>query len=298
MNGAVLIPVFLTVCFGYLAGRFLRLDTKPIAQLSIYVLMPCLVVAYLQKATLEWKDYGLIIIFTIIYTVVMDLVSAFLARAVKADSTERSALQLSVVFMNSSNYGLPVIMLALGQAGAERAVVFITLQLVLLNSLAVYYAARAKQSLSRALLKILKMPTIWAIVTAVLLRLFQVALPENILYTLNLVGQASVPVMMLILGTQLSNTKLTGDALLIGVASGLKLLISPLVAVVLIYILGDLRGLTERVLILEASMPTAVVSSLLAIEFQARPELVSSIVLVTTALSFASVSFVISWFIR
>ncbi|MHB8126869.1 MAG: AEC family transporter [Desulfitobacteriaceae bacterium] len=298
MNGDVLIPVFLTVGLGYLAGSILKIETKPISQLSIYVLIPCLVMAYLQKASLGLKDYWLIIIFTIVLSVVMHIVSSVLTRAVGTDSVERSVLQMSVVFMNSSNYGLPVIMLALGQAGTERAVVFITIQLVLLNSLAVFYVAKAKRSVYQALIKILKMPTIWVIILAVILRLFHVQLPEKIWFTLNMLGQASVPVMMLLLGIQLCKTKLAGNALLIAIASGLKLLIAPLVAVAFIYLFADPRGLTERVLILEAAMPTAVVTSLLALEFETKPELVASIVFVTTVLSFVSIPLIISWFIR
>ncbi|MDA8211842.1 MAG: AEC family transporter [Clostridia bacterium] len=296
MKGEILIPVLLSVGSGYLAGRHLRLDTRPISQLSIYVLMPALVLAFLQKASLGWQDYGLIALFTLLLTLVMDLVSGFLAKFLGAGSAERSALQLSAVFMNSSNYGLPVVLLAFGQAGAERAVVFIVLQLILLNSLAVFYAARARQSVRESLLNILKMPTIWAIVLAFLLRLFQVELPGRVWFTLNMMGQASIPVMLLTLGIQLSSTKLAGELPLIGVASGLRLLLSPLVAVALIYLLGDPRGLTERVLLLEAAMPTAVTTSLLAIEFEASPQLVSSIVLVTTVLSFVTISMLLSWY--
>lgn len=296
MKGEILIPVLLTVGSGYLAGRLLRPDTRPISQLSIYVLMPALVLAFLQKASLGWQDYGLIAFFTLLLTLIMDQLSGFLAKVMGADPAERSAIQMSAVFMNSSNYGLPVILLAFGQAGAERAVVFIVLQLILLNSLAVFYAARARQSIRESLLNILKMPTIWAIVLAFLLRLFQVEPPEKVWFTLNMMGQASIPVMLLTLGIQLSSTKLTGELGLIGVAAGLRLLFSPLIAIALIYLLGDPRGLTERVLILEAAMPTAVTTSLLAIEFEARPELVASIVLVTTVVSFVTISALLGWY--
>jgi predicted permease len=71
--------------------------------------------------------------------------------------------------------------------------------------------------------------------------------------------------------------------------------ISPLVGIALVAWLRP-DPLTGKVLVLEAAMPAAVNTMLLAVEFGAEPEQVSGVTLVTTVLSLVSVSFWV-WFL-
>ena len=64
-------------------------------------------------------------------------------------------------------------------------------------------------------------------------------------------------------------------------AVGIKLLVTPILALGLAAVMG-LTGLTRSVSVLEASMPTAVVASLIATEFRARADFVTSVVFLTT----------------
>jgi predicted permease len=100
-----------------------------------------------------------------------------------------------------------------------------------------------------------------------------------------------VPSMLVVLGLQFRRPRL--DDLAEPVASSVnRLVIGPLVAWPIGALIG-LGGVTARTSIMMAGMPTAVMSTILAIELDARPELVVRTVIVSTLLSIASLTILI-----
>jgi predicted permease len=133
----------------------------------------------------------------------------------------------------------------------------------------------------------------YAIILAFLLRGIHIAPPDFLLKPIDLVGAAAIPTLLLVLGIQLSRTRLQGNFRLIGVATAIRLLVAPMLAFLLTYLMG-LQGLTRQVCIFEASTPAAVTAALMAIEFDCEPEFVTSVVLVTTLLSSVSLTVILS----
>ena len=120
-----------------------------------------------------------------------------------------------------------------------------------------------------------------------LLRVFDVGVPTMIMEPVTLVGRAAVPLLLLMLGLQLSQTQVGKHYRDVGVGVFLRLVVGALVAVGLAPLMG-LDGLARSVGIVEASTPTAVTSSLMAIEFGADPEYVTSVIFFSTL--FASIT--------
>jgi predicted permease len=96
-----------------------------------------------------------------------------------------------------------------------------------------------------------------------------------------------------VLGIQLSHARLRGNLRLIGLATFIRLIVAALVAFALAYLMG-LDGLTRRVCIFQASTPTAVTAALMAIEFEAEPDFVTSVVFLTTLLSSVTLAVILS----
>jgi hypothetical protein len=90
--------------------------------------------------------------------------------------------------------------------------------------------------------------------------------------------------MLVLLGLQLQTAVWSNHSLPMTLAGGMRLLVSPLLAFLLIPLFG-LVGPARQALILEAAMPTAVLTTVLATEFNAEPSFVSATVLVTTLLT-------------
>lgn len=73
------------------------------------------------------------------------------------------------------------------------------------------------------------------------------------------------------------------------VASGVKLIIAPLIAIVIMALLG-IDGLARQVGIVQLAMPVAVLTSALASEFDGDAEFVAGVILITTLGSIISLS--------
>jgi len=90
--------------------------------------------------------------------------------------------------------------------------------------------------------------------------------------------------MLILLGLQLQRAVWKHDLLALGIANGMRLLVSPIVAVGLGFAIG-VTGLSLQVSVLEAAMPGAVMTIILATEFQVEPEFVTAAVATSTLLS-------------
>ena len=102
-------------------------------------------------------------------------------------------------------------------------------------------------------------------------------------------GNAAIPAMLIVLGIQVASSRAFTDLRAIGGSVALRLVVSAFIAYGLVRLLG-LDGLTGDVLIVVAGMPTAVFTIILAGEYGGRPELASSMVVVSTVLSLVSVT--------
>jgi predicted permease len=112
-----------------------------------------------------------------------------------------------------------------------------------------------------------------------------------------LLGDAAIPVMILVLGMQLEGATVPKRARIVAAAAALSLLAAPLVALGLTWLLG-LSGPAKQAGVVLASMPTAVVTTILALEFDAAPAFVTSVVFVTTILSPLTLAPLIAYLMR
>lgn len=310
----IILPIFLVLGVGFLVGRQFHLadpiDTsgpqqpdperrssqhnaasadvgglRMLSKLVFYVFGPCLVFSSLSTSDVRAAEVGQIGLFAIVATLLMGAVAWALARLLHLMPHETSSLLLVAMFGNIGNYGLPLNELAFGRQALDRAVVYFVFSSVLLFSLGVAVAARARGSTpAQILARLVRVPVIHALWLAGLIRLGVLPLPGPILKSASILAQGAVPLMLLILGIQISRVRIRGNWRLVSLAAGLRLLFAPLIALLLAGLIG-LTGLAQQVSIVEASMPSAVFTIVLAIEFDLAMDLASSVVFLTTLVS-------------
>jgi len=139
-----------------------------------------------------------------------------------------------------------------------------------------------------AVRRMLAVPPVYAAFGAVLVRVLAIDVTqpalEPILAGVETAGRAAIPVMLTILGMQLAQTSVTQHLSLALTASGLRLIVAPVIAWIVAALIG-LTGLARQTSIVEASMPAAVINIILSTEYRAAPALVTSTVLVSTLIS-------------
>ncbi len=288
------LPAFLIIGVGVLLDRLLKVDKKSLSRVALYVLVPSLVFTSANQSEVDPGAMGQMILFVLVLTIVLVLVSLAVGALLHWPHRTVDALVLSVAFVNAGNFGLSVILFSYGEAGLDLGAAFFVATNVLGNSLAALFALRGKSKGWRALLEILKLPGPYAFVVALLLRGLHIDMPTPILRAVSLIGQAAVPVMLMMLGLQLSQTRLGGRYAQVAVGVVLRLGVGALIAIGLAPLMG-LQGLARNVAIVQASTPTAVTSGLMAIEFDADADYVASVIFVSTLLSGLTITLLLLW---
>lgn len=276
------IPVGFIILIGVIASKFLPLELQTLNQLTVYILAPALVADGLYRTTLSVQSASSLLVgFTLISLLVYSLVYIVSKLFKLSSETEKSLLATSLL-PNNGNMGLPVIAFALGQEGLERAIIYMIGSSILLFGIAP--ALLKGEGFSYGLRMTLKLPLIWAMVGGLSLRVFSIQLPFGLDTAIEQLGASAIPLALIILGMQLSNTqfKLKKYEIL---ATGIRLFIAPLIAYGVGYFLG-LKGLDLQVLILQTAMPAAVNSVVLVTEFGGDAHKVARTIVVTTIVSF------------
>ncbi|PIC56413.1 transporter [Sporosarcina sp. P12(2017)] len=289
----VILPIISVFIVGFILQRVKGLHIKSISSLSIYILTPALVFTSLYKADFN-ASYMTILIYMFALFYAMVLLNKIIAKIFKWNKKVESASILATGFMNSGNYGLPVVLFSLGEKALPYAIFIMVIQSLQNNFFGVYYASRSTSGIGRSIKMVFKMPTTYAAIFAFVFQYFNITVPESIMSTTSMVGDAAIPVMMIMLGMQLGSViskKPNWQVVISGVV--LKMVIAPILAFVFVMFVG-MDPLVGTVLIIISAMPTAATTTMYAIEFDTEPELVSMITLISTLLSIISLSILLN----
>lgn len=279
-----ILPILLVASVGYLLQRLLQLDPRPISQITFYILSPALVFDLISNSDIGGTQViGMMALATIV-VLATALISVLASRLLKLSAEMAAAFLLSATFMNAGNYGLSLNQFAFGDSGLAWASLYFVASMMLTNSLGVYVASRGRSSALDALRGLAKVPAVYAIPLALAVKQFGIELPLPLDRPIQLLGNAAVPVMLLILGMQIAASGLSEHRRLLAVASGIKLLLAPGLALLAAPLLLN-HQLAQQVAVVESAMPTAVMSTIIAIEYDVEPTLVTGVVLVSTLLS-------------
>lgn len=289
----VVLPVFIIAGFGFLLERRFRMPVLPINQLVLYVLMPCFIFTSLLPIDLLTEEPLKIGLFAVLYAAVMLAVAGAIAKVLRLDRLTTSALLLTAGFSNVGNYGLSVLLLQYGTEGVRFGTILLAMQMLFGLTLAVFIASSGHSSVARSMGQVAQQPALYAVVAALVLGLADVPLPEFIQSAIALPAQAAIPVMLLVLGMQISGTQNVEEPRLVGIAVVTRLLVGTVVGVALALLLG-IGGVARDVMIVGAAMPTAVFTILTATQYAARPRFVSDVVVVSTVASIVTVTAVLA----
>ncbi len=273
----VVVPVFAIAGIGFWWARSGRpFDTNAVAALVGTVGMPVLMVHALLKVRLSEGALADMILAGVLNHAIFIIVGWLVLTATRRPIR---AFLPSIVFGNTGNMGFPLCLFAFGEEGLALAVGYFIVHAVLLFSVGNQFAAG--QASPRG---VLRSPTVWAIAAALTLLLTDTHLPEVVTNTMALLAGLTIPLMLLALGVSLAQLKVSA----LGTATflaGLRLGIGFATGLGVATLLG-LEGTAFGVVVVEASMPVAVMTYLFAARHGNRPEEVAGSVMVSTLLSF------------
>jgi hypothetical protein len=297
----VVLPVFLMVGLTAVAHFFLHFEIRTLSRVVFYVFAPALVFDSLASSDVSGVEFGQIAAVVILLTLALWVLGALAARLLHLEGPTQAAFVAAILLMNAGNYGLSVNLFAFGQEGLSRATLYFTVSALLSSSLGVYLSARGRVSTRQSLLRVAGVPMVYASALGLVCNLGNLAMPEPIAKAVHILGQASVPVMLAVLGAQLVQTYQNRQPVVhlpaLGVVTVTRLVVAPALAWVLAGLVG-LNGLARDITILESAMPTAVITTILATEFDSDPPFAALCVLATTLASLVTLTVLLNLLIH
>ncbi len=287
-----ILPIFVLAAIGFLLARYSGVDARSLSRITFNALSPCLVFHLLVTSTISGPEFGRMALFCVLVMGSTGLLARGAAAALRLDRPAAIALMLVVMFSNGGNYGLPVAMLAFGHDALAFASVYFVSSSVLTYTAGVFLAASGRRSVAQALWGVTRVPTIYAVTAAGLVLWFRVPLPDAVLRPVTLLSDAALPLMILVLGMQLERAVWPERVSAVAAAVTLSLVVTPLLGWGFARLLG-LEGAAFQAAVIQASMPAAVVTTILALQYEVAPSFVTSVVVVSTLLS----PFTLTWII-
>jgi len=279
-----LLPILIISSAGFLLGKFLKVEPRPIGRVTFYILSPILVFNLLMESQLTLDRIGLMMGYAAAVNFLVAGLAYLVGRIFRLDRIGLAAVVLTTLFSNAGNYGLPLISFAFGQEALAYASVYFVTNAILINTVGVLIASLGHLNLKESLLGLLKVPATYAILVAMLMMRMGWQLPTPLVRTISLAANAAIPVMLVLLGLELQRAEWTRNVRALSIGAVLRLLVGPFVGMGLSSLFG-LDNAARQAGITEAAMPSAVLTTVLASEYYLDTSLVTAIVFTTTLLS-------------
>jgi len=320
----VILPIAFVVLLGFVFRRYGGRFEKAFSRTQLYILSPALLFSVMAGSKTGYALLLEVLLFVALVAAVLLAVTQGLGLAARSDRNERNAMSLAGVFPNAGFYGIPVCMLAFGEEGLKWASVYVAASATIQSTLGVFLASAGKRKISAGLLTVVKVPLIWAIVAGRVLADVDLLPPEPFMKMIDLLGRSAIPLGLLLLGMQLQRIT-SGEAaaaeaeedeetaekhvgeegaapdssrsLVLGISAALVKILGGLAAGLVILRFFDLPPVLRGVMLIEASMPTAVNAVVYATEFDCRPRLVAIGILSSTSISVVSVTLILSYLV-
>jgi malate permease and related proteins len=279
-----ILPIFLAAGTGYLAARYMQVNARSISKIAFFIFSPCLIFTLITSSQLGNIEVVRMAGFATLNILIIGGFTWLIGRLIRLERRILIALLLSTMFVNAGNYGLSLNLFAFGETALAHASIYFVVSAILMYTLGVVIASLGEFSLKDALVGLLKIPVVYAVILGLLFTSFEWQLPMPLERSVNILGEAAIPVLMVLMGIQIARSRWNSQKFALAVSNSIRLIAAPIVAILLSIPFG-LEGVARQAGILEASMPTAIISIILASEYDIEPEFVTMAVVTTTLLS-------------
>ncbi len=276
---AIIAPLFVVAAIGFAWGRAGKpFDTTAIGALVLNIGIPCLIFSTLTRLEVSPVAFGRM---AGAFTVAMFANLALGAVVLRLMKLSPGTYLPALTFSNNGNMGLPLCLFAFGEAGLALA-----MATSVISSIGNYTIGIGLVSGRPPIQALFRNVYIYVIFAALIFMVTGVRPPDWATNTVDLIGKMSIPLMLLALGVTLARLEITSFRRSLTLAL-LRLSIGFVLGVGVAAAFG-FTGAARGVLILQCAMPVAVINYLYASRFDRQPEEIASMIVISTAISFAT----------
>ena len=278
----IVLPVIAIIVLGYAIGRLWKKpDMRVVNRLNLDVFGPFLVLANLSDKSVDLVSLWPLVVASVVIVIGSGLIAWPYA---KLSGQDPRTFVPPMMFNNCGNMGLPLALFAFGPAGVAGMVALFTTSNLLHFTVGAFIVHKHAE-----LKLLLRSPMVWATVIGAALGLTGTHLPDSVHTPMKMIGDCTIPVMLLSLGVRMLDVKREDFSnSLLGAA------ICPLTGLFVAGLLVSWLPMTKEqigLVFLFGSLPPAVLNFLVADYYKQEPEKVASIVLVGNIASIVFIPF-------
>lgn len=268
----ILGPVAVLVAVGFAVGRWLCIPPEPLAKLAFWVIGPAFMYDALANAGLPAGSLARIGAASLAAMGAAAVFGLIVGRGL--DRPRRATVLTASVYGNTGNFGLAIVIFTFD----DNALPYAAVALVVVNTVGLIVGVASVTGGFAGLARALTTPMTLVVAPALAMNGSGATLPPILDRSVGLMADAIIPLMLITLGIQLERMglpKLDAD---VARALTAKLVVQPLGAVGAVELFG-LAGASAGAVVLQAAMPAAVFTAVLALELDTRPDEAATIVL-------------------
>ena len=271
---AIIFPIFAIIAAGWLYARYRNsrggIDMTFANQLNMEIFVPALIFAALASKSFDLAAYNRLAIGGLVLMLGSGVIAWGIARLLRE---QPKTFVPPMMFTNSGNMGLPLMVLAFGDAALPAAVVFFFVENVLHYTLGTWMLDHYAR-----LWNLWRVPVIFAALVSLAINLSGFELWQPLYLAIKLVGDVAIPLLLFSLGVRLAVS--TWSDVRLGLIGAV---VCPATGMLFAWLLTPLLSLNERdaaLLMLFGALPPAVLNFVFAERYRQEPAKVASIVMI------------------
>ena len=278
----VLFPVFFIVGIGYFLGKKNpKLDTSFITNFAANIGTPAMVFYSITTTGITFEIFANYFWYALLAIIGFSLIGIVFLFILKKEIIRELP---PFILPNTGNMGLPICLFAYGSQGLGVAAAISSLVILFHFTLGVFLASR-KFDLDL----IIKSPPFYAIIISVLFLYFEIESPVYIINLTMMLTYTAIFLILMSLGIALTRFKVFSFQSAFISSIG-RVIIGPVIGFVIIKFF-NLSGFAAGVLLIQCSMPSAVLTYLVGAMYSPKKivDSVASMIVVSTVMSFITI---------
>ena len=271
----VVLPVFGIIVIGYLLGNKLELQARTLSRAAYYIFVPAFIFEAVGNSNIPLDSAFQMIGFIVLAQTLAAAVAGVVGRLLGKGREMIAAYIIVAVFANVGNYGIAVIHFHLGDPGLGPATIYYVVMSIVQFTIGIGAAGWAHGGGKGALGNLLKTPALIAVIPALIVSGTDMTIPLMLSRMIGLLAGAMIPTMLFTLGLQLLEQNKIEFSRDVFIASTIRLLVAPALAF-LVAIPFQLEHSQYVAGILQISMPTAIMATIVAKENNIAPDFVNT----------------------
>jgi len=280
---SIIAPLFLVVSAGYIYARFEKPDMQVINRMILQLLVPALVFYAMSQKDFQIMAYKGLAIGALGIILLSGVLAYLFSRIV---GFKWRTFVPSMMFSNWANLGIPLMVFTFGDEALNAAIILF----VVGNSIQ-FTLGITMLSGKFSATQLCKNPVVIAVILGLLANVYDLTLPLMFDRSLEMLSQATIPLMLISLGVRLQLAK--WDDMRIAIAGAL---FAPIIGLLIAYGMGQalaLDSLQMKQLLLFGALPPAVMNYMFAEQYQCEPEKVASIVMLSNVFAVVTYFFLL-----